>query len=82
RAFSEDWQYHVFKRLKDEAPEGMVSGSSNVHCAMVNDSVPQGTMAHQWMMAYQAFYPLHISQRKSWEDWIEEWRGKNGLALS
>ncbi|MFK5047812.1 hypothetical protein ACI4CD_29315, partial [Klebsiella pneumoniae] len=43
RAFSEDWQYHVFKRLKDEAPEGMVSGSSNVHCAMVNDSVPQGT---------------------------------------
>lgn len=82
RAFSEQWQYHVIERLANEAPKGMLVGSSNVWAAMQYGLKAQGTMAHQWIMAFQAFSPLHRSQRDAFDCWANEFRGKLGIALS
>lgn len=82
RAFSRDWQAHVVSRLKKELPKEIFSGCSNVALAMDNDLVPQGTMAHEYLMAHQAFVPLHMAQIKALYVWNEIYRGKLGIALS
>ena len=82
RAFSEEWQDFVVQKLAAKLPKEMLLGCSNVHLAMKYGLVPQGTMAHEWVMAFQAFSPLHLSQRDALYAWAMEFRGKLGIALS
>ena len=82
RALSRAWHAHVVERFAEESPSGMMIGTSNVWAACENGIKPQGTMAHEFIMAHQAFVPLHLSQRAAFDCWMHEYRGKLGIALS
>jgi nicotinate phosphoribosyltransferase len=82
RAFSEEWHRYVVERLAARLPRELFPGSSNVHLSRLYGLVPQGTMAHEWIMAYQALAPLHLSQKAALDTWADEFRGKLGIALS
>jgi len=44
---------------------------------------PQGTMAHEWLQAFQALGPrLRDSQVAAFDSWAREYRGDLGIALT
>lgn len=61
---------------------GQFLGTSNVHLGRELDLPVIGTMAHQWLMAYQQFGRLRESQSQALEGWIKEYRGRLGVALT
>jgi nicotinate phosphoribosyltransferase len=45
--------------------------------------VPIGTMAHEYLQTYQAWAcACAISQKAALEDWVQEYRGDLGIALT
>jgi nicotinate phosphoribosyltransferase len=82
RRFSGAWQEEVVATLKDAVPQ-FFKGSSNVHLARTLGLVPIGTMAHEYLQAYQAFgVRLRDFQKAALEDWVQEYRGDLGVALT
>jgi nicotinate phosphoribosyltransferase len=82
RRFSRDWQTEVVTTLKREVPE-YFKGTSNVLLARDLDLVPIGTMAHEYLQTYQALgMTLRDFQRAALEDWVQEYRGDLGVALT
>nr|BFE92804.1 hypothetical protein GCM10020185_33400 [Pseudomonas brassicacearum subsp. brassicacearum] len=41
-----------------------------------------GTMAHQWLMVHQQLGRLRESQNAALENWVREYRGRLGIALT
>jgi len=83
RRFSRTWQAEVVERLRAAAP-GVITGTSNVALARAQDLVPVGTMAHEYLQSYQAFGKVRLRdfQRSALEDWVQEYRGDLGIALT
>ena len=82
RRFSGAWQAEVVQRLKEEVPQ-FFKGTSNVHLARTLGLVPIGTMAHEYMQSYQSFdVRLRDFQKAALEDWVQEYRGDLGIALT
>jgi len=82
RRFSGDWQEEVVATLARELPT-FFKGTSNVYLAKKFDLVPIGTMAHEYMQAFQSFdVRLRDFQKKALEDWVQEYRGDLGTALT
>lgn len=82
RRFSGTWQREVVATLKSEVPE-YFKGSSNVLLAKEMGLVPIGTMAHEYLQTYQALgIRLRDFQRAALEDWVQEYRGDLGIALT
>lgn len=82
RRFSRKWQGKVIETLKREIPN-RITGTSNVELAMLNNMLPLGTMAHEYLQACQAVGPrLRDSQRFAFDKWAEEYRGDLGIALT
>jgi len=82
RRFSGDWHEEVVRTLARELPQ-FFKGTSNVHLARVCNLVPIGTMAHEYMQAFQSFdVRLRDFQKKALEDWVQEYRGDLGTALT
>ena len=82
RRFSGAWQEEVVATLKENVPQ-FFKGSSNVHLARTLGLVPIGTMAHEYLQAYQAFgVRLRDFQKAALEDWVQEYRGDLGVALT
>lgn len=82
RRFSGGWQEEVVATLKENVPQ-FFKGSSNVHLARTLGLVPIGTMAHEYLQAYQAFgVRLRDFQKAALEDWVQEYRGDLGVALT
>jgi nicotinate phosphoribosyltransferase len=82
RRFSGEWHDEVVATLARELPQ-FFKGTSNVHLARKYDLVPIGTMAHEYMQAYQAFgVRLRDFQKYALEDWVQEYRGDLGTALT
>jgi nicotinate phosphoribosyltransferase len=82
RRFSGAWQAEVVQRLRDEVPQ-FFKGTSNVHLARTLNLVPIGTMAHEYMQSYQSFdVRLRDFQKAALEDWVQEYRGDLGIALT
>jgi nicotinate phosphoribosyltransferase len=81
RRYSRDWQREVVETLQNGLAE-MLVGSSNVRLAMEFGLRPFGTMAHQFLQAFQALAPLHRFQKAALEAWMQEYRGDLGIALS
>ena len=82
RRFSRDWQTEVVSTLKRELPQ-YFKGTSNVLLAKALDLVPIGTMAHEYLQTYQALgMALRDFQRAALEDWVQEYRGDLGIALT
>jgi nicotinate phosphoribosyltransferase len=81
RRYSQAWQVEVVQTLKERCGERLF-GTSNVHLAHTLDLKPLGTMAHEFLQAGQAFAPLPKFQRFMLEEWMQEYRGDLGIALS
>jgi nicotinate phosphoribosyltransferase len=82
RRFSASWQREVVATLQQALPQ-IVRGSSNVLLAKDLGLVPIGTMAHEYLQTYQALgYRLRDHQKAALEDWVQEYRGDLGTALT
>jgi nicotinate phosphoribosyltransferase len=76
------WQDEVVATLKREVPD-VFRGTSNVDLARRHDVVPIGTMAHEYLQAFQGFgYRLRDFQKMALENWVAEYRGDLGIALT
>jgi nicotinate phosphoribosyltransferase len=82
RRFSGAWHREVVATLKEQVPETF-KGSSNVLLARDLNLVPIGTMAHEYLQSYQALgVRLRDHQKAALEDWVQEYRGDLGVALT
>ena len=82
RRFSGAWQREVVTTLRDQAPQ-VFKGTSNVLLARDLGLVPIGTMAHEYLQTFQALgVRLRDFQRAALEDWVQEYRGDLGIALT
>ncbi|WP_435949075.1 nicotinate phosphoribosyltransferase [Psychrobacter sp. DM8] len=82
RRFSKGWQAHVVETLHKAEPK-IVGGTSNVYLAKTLGMTPIGTMAHEFMQAFQALdVRLRDSQKAALEAWVHEYRGDLGIALT
>ncbi|KQV92109.1 nicotinate phosphoribosyltransferase [Pelomonas sp. Root1237] len=83
RRFSGAWQREVVTRLRDALPQHF-KGSSNVLLAKELGLVPIGTMAHEYLQTYQALGTVRLRdhQKAALEDWVQEYRGDLGTALT
>ena len=82
RRFSGAWQREVVATFKREVPQ-YFKGCSNVLYARELDLVPIGTMAHEYLQTYQTLgVRLRDFQRAALEDWVQEYRGDLGTALT
>ncbi|KRG69665.1 nicotinate phosphoribosyltransferase [Pseudoxanthomonas dokdonensis] len=82
RRYSADWHARLLPQLRDRLGAQFV-GTSNVLWAMRYGLTPMGTMAHEWLQAFQALGPrLRDSQAAAFEGWAREYRGDLGIALS
>ncbi|HEX7386827.1 MAG TPA: nicotinate phosphoribosyltransferase [Castellaniella sp.] len=83
RRFSRTWQSEVLKTLREQVPD-YVTGTSNVALARDCGFTPVGTMAHEYLQSYQAFGKVRLRdfQRTALEDWVQEYRGDLGIALT
>ncbi|WP_234266577.1 nicotinate phosphoribosyltransferase [Hydrogenophaga sp. NFH-34] len=82
RRFSKPWQRDVVQALSTRLP-GVFKGTSNVRLALDLGLVPIGTMAHEYLQTYQALgVRLRDSQKAALEDWVQEYRGDLGVALT
>jgi nicotinate phosphoribosyltransferase len=82
RRFSGEWHDEVVATMARELPL-FFKGTSNVYLAHKYRLVPIGTMAHEYLQAYQAFgVRLRDFQKAALEDWVQEYRGDLGTALT
>ncbi|KAF1045482.1 MAG: Nicotinate phosphoribosyltransferase 2 [Herbaspirillum frisingense] len=82
RRYSALWQEEVVATLAREVPD-YFKGTSNVWLAKKYGLVPIGTMAHEYLQSYQAFgVRLRDFQKAALEDWVQEYRGDLGIALT
>jgi nicotinate phosphoribosyltransferase len=57
-------------------------GTSNVHMAMLHQTKPIGTHAHEWFMFHAAKYGFKMANAMGLEHWVDVYRGDLGIALS
>lgn len=82
RRFSRPWQREVVQAFSQRLPQ-VFKGTSNVRLAHDLGLVPIGTMAHEYLQTYQALgVRLRDSQKAALEDWVQEYRGDLGIALT
>jgi nicotinate phosphoribosyltransferase len=65
-----------------EHGKGAFIGTSNVHMAMVHQTKPIGTHAHEWFMFHAARYGFKMANAVGLEHWVAVYRGDLGIALS
>ncbi len=74
-------QREVVDIMRRDFP-GVFVGTSNGHLAYEFDLPLIGTMAHQWLMVHQQLSRLRESQNVALENWVHEYRGRLGIALT
>lgn len=82
RRYSFAWQKHVVSQFQATAPQ-LFRGTSNVYLAKELGITPIGTMAHEFLQAFQALdVRLRNFQKAALEAWVQEYRGDLGIALT
>ncbi|HKY69930.1 MAG TPA: nicotinate phosphoribosyltransferase [Gammaproteobacteria bacterium] len=82
RRFSRIWQNELLDTLQAQLSKNFI-GTSNVYFAYQKGLTPIGTMAHEFLQACQASGPRLIdSQKYALETWVQEYRGRLGIALT
>ncbi|WP_288491441.1 nicotinate phosphoribosyltransferase [uncultured Acinetobacter sp.] len=82
RRYSLEWQKHVIESFHRSSPH-VFRGTSNVLLAKELNITPIGTMAHEFLQAFQALdVRLRNFQKAALEAWVQEYRGDLGIALT
>lgn len=83
RSISHKWNEYMVETMLKELP-GVFVGTSNVYLAIKLGCKAIGTFAHELYAVYQGIddLPLHKCQAAVLEDWVKEFRGDLGIALS
>ena len=82
RRYSHAWHDEVVSTLAEQLPAHF-RGTSNVFLAKKFNLTPIGTMAHEYLQAYQSFGSrLRDFQKAALEGWVQEFRGDLGVALT
>ena len=82
RRYNPAWQEHVVRTLHQAAPQ-VFRGTSNVYLAKTLGLTPIGTMAHEFLQAFQALdVRLRDFQKAALDAWVHEYRGDLGIALT
>jgi nicotinate phosphoribosyltransferase len=82
RRYGRDWQREVVTTLARELPQ-FFKGTSSVLLARDLGLVPIGTMGHEYLQTFQATgVRLRDFQRAALEEWVQEYRGDLGIALT
>ncbi|GAB3645916.1 nicotinate phosphoribosyltransferase [Ramlibacter alkalitolerans] len=82
RRYARAWQAEVVATLARELPE-YFKGTSNVLLARDCGITPIGTMGHEYLQTFQATgVRLRDFQRGALEEWVQEYRGDLGIALT
>lgn len=82
RRASAAWHDEVVATFAREVPQ-FFKGTSNVYLARQLGIAPIGTMAHEYLQSYQAYGGrLRDFQKTAFEDWVQEFRGELGIALT
>jgi len=82
RRYSGPWQREVVQACTAQLPQ-VFKGTSNVLLARDLNLVPIGTMAHEYLQTYQSLgVRLRDFQKAALEDWVQEYRGDLGIALT
>ncbi|WP_291354208.1 MULTISPECIES: nicotinate phosphoribosyltransferase [unclassified Acinetobacter] len=82
RRYSFAWQKHVIEEFHAAVPN-IFRGTSNVLIAKELGITPIGTMAHEFLQAFQALdVRLRDFQKAALETWVQEYRGDLGIALT
>ncbi len=82
RRYGREWQREVVATLARELPR-FFKGTSNVLLARDLGLVPIGTMGHEYLQTFQATgVRLRDFQRAALEEWVQEYRGDLGIALT
>jgi nicotinate phosphoribosyltransferase len=71
----------VVQALQNYGRPGFI-GTSNVHFAMMNNTKPIGTHAHEWFMFHAAKFGFKMANAIGLEHWVDVYRGDLGIALS
>ena len=82
RRLSREWQDYVVSQFVTRTKN--CKGTSNVYLAMKYGVTPIGTFAHEFVQMYQGFpsIPLAYTNHHALKDWVEEYQGDNGIALT
>lgn len=81
RRYSYEVQKAVLYAL-NQYGTGSFIGTSNVHLAMLYQTKPIGTHAHEWFMFHAARYGFKMANAMGLEHWVNVYRGDLGIALS
>ena len=82
RRYSLEWQKHVVESFHRSSPH-VFRGTSKVLLAKELNITPIGTMAHEFLQAFQALdVRLRNFQKAALEAWVQEYRGDLGIALT
>lgn len=82
RRESREWHDVTVRRQAEALPDNFI-GTSNMWLAMKYGLTPVGTMAHEYLQAFQALGPRLVdSQKAALETWVREFRGDLGVALT
>lgn len=79
------YSYQVHRLVLQALSEygtGSFIGTSNVHMAMLHQTKPIGTHAHEWFMFHAAYYGFKMANAMGLEHWVQVYRGDLGIALS
>lgn len=76
------WHEEMLETLLRAVPEHCL-GTSDVYLAKKYGIPPVGTLAHEYLQAYQVLAPsLRHFQKKALEDWLQEYPGQFNIAIT
>lgn len=81
RRFSFDVHDLVVKTLKESSGD-YFKGTSNVYLAMKHNTIPIGTMPHEWFMYHGALFGYRAANIKALEAWVNVFQGSLGITLT
>lgn len=84
RRFNKEWQREAVEFMINYLPEGRMVGTSNMLLAKDYNLKPIGTMAHEYLQAFQGLEtcPLAFSQEEALNVWSDFYDGDLGIVLT
>jgi nicotinate phosphoribosyltransferase len=81
RRFSFDVEDKVIAALQANSGN-YFKGTSNIYFAMKYNTIPIGTMPHEWFMFHGAVFGYRSANIKGLESWVDVYDGSLGIALT